>query len=99
MTVAQIVYISPQDGKMAEVEPYLRRLVEAAGREDGTLIYLLNEKDGEFVLYEMYASEDAMNLHNENEALHELGSRAGELLTAPPTIERVSYLAGTGQAG
>ncbi|MET7998325.1 putative quinol monooxygenase [Amycolatopsis sp. NPDC005232] len=98
MTVTQIVRIRPQEGKSDDVEPYLRRLVEAASNEVGTLIYLMNRKDDEFVMYEMYKDEASMNLHNENEALHQLGARAGELLTAPPAIERVSYLAGTGQA-
>ncbi|HJP73921.1 MAG TPA: antibiotic biosynthesis monooxygenase [Pseudonocardiaceae bacterium] len=98
MTVTQIVRIRPQAGKYGEVELYLRRLVEGASTEEGTLIYLMNKKDGEFVMYEMYKDEAAMNRHNENEALHELGSRAGELLTEPPVVERISYLIGTGHA-
>jgi quinol monooxygenase YgiN len=98
MTVTQIAYIRPQAGKHDDVEPYLRRLVEGARKEEGTLIYLLNRSEDEFVLYEMYTDEDALKAHNDNEALHELVGQAGELLTGPPAVKRISYIVGTGTA-
>ena len=97
MSVAQIVSITPKSGREADVEGLLRRLVDGARREEGTLLYVLNRRDDGFVLYEMYADEDAMTVHNGNPALHELVGRAAELLAAGVKAERVSYLDGTAE--
>ncbi|MEW2506134.1 putative quinol monooxygenase [Amycolatopsis sp. NPDC047767] len=97
MTVAQIAYIRPKAGKEAEVEQLLRGLVDAARQEEGTLLYLLNKREDEFVFYEMFADLGALKVHSGNDALRGLVARADELLEGGITVEKVSYLDGAGR--
>lgn len=95
MTVAQLVSVSPKPGKEGDVERLLRQLVASARQLDGALLFVLNRHDDGFVLYEMYADEDARAVISGDSALQELMANAGDLLAAAPKSEQVCYLDGT----
>jgi len=86
--VALIARITVQPDAAADAETALRRLVDAAGDEPGTVEYILNREgdSGSFWFYEVYADQAAFDAHGENPALGEVFGTLGALLAEPPEM-------------
>ena len=69
--VALIARITVRPEAAAEAEAALRRLVDAAADEAGTVEYVLNREgdSGSFWFYEVYADQAAFDAHGKNPAL------------------------------
>ncbi len=86
--VALIARITVQPDAAADAETALRRLVDAAGDEAGTVEYILNREgdSGSFWFYEVYADQAAFDAHGKNPALGEVFGTLGALLAEPPEM-------------
>ncbi|WP_024927558.1 MULTISPECIES: putative quinol monooxygenase [unclassified Mesorhizobium] len=59
----------------------LMTLVEAAPKEPGFVQYDLHESienPGQFLFYEIWEDEDALNVHNNTESMKAFGAKAGQ---------------------
>ena len=90
--VALIARITVRPEAAEEAEAALRRLVDAAAAESGTVEYVLNREgdSGSFWFYEVYADQAAFDAHGENPALREAFGTLGGLLAEPPEMHVVT---------
>lgn len=75
MTYVVVAHWQPRAGETARVESILRELAAATRREPGNLRFDVHRsRDGseEFLLYEVYASEQAFHDHQQTEHFKQL---------------------------
>ncbi len=70
MTYVMVARWPPRDGESEAIESILRELAAAVRREPGNLqfsVHRSREDPNDFLLYEIYASEDAFRDHQRTE--------------------------------
>jgi quinol monooxygenase YgiN len=92
--VAIIARISVRPEAVEEAEVALRRLVDVAMEEAGTVEYVLNREghSGSFWFFEVYADQAAFDAHGQNPALHQGFAALGGLLAEPPEVHLLTPL-------
>jgi len=81
--VSLIAKMTAKEGKRDELVGVLRRVVDAAQDEPGTLVYAMNVSTtapDEVWFYELYRDNDALMAHGSSEAMKQAGPALGELL-------------------
>lgn len=76
-----IATILAHEGKHEELRAALLTLIPIAQKEPGFIQYDLHEsleRPGEFVFYEIWEDEAALNVHNNTESMKEFGAKAGQ---------------------
>lgn len=96
--VAVIARITVRPDAVDDAEAALRRLVDAAAEEEGTVLYVLNrEADApSFWFYELYADSAALDVHGKSPVLAEAFGTLGALLAEPPELRIVRPLQAKG---
>lgn len=64
-------------------------MLAAAQREEGTLVYALHRDRDDadaVVMYELYADDDALDVHGRSQAAERFGATLTELLAAEPVV-------------
>ena len=87
--VTVVAEMVAKPGREAEVTDELLRMVDATRKEDGCVQYDLhvsNEHAGNFVFYENWATQEALERHAASAHLKAFGVKAGELLAQPPRV-------------
>jgi quinol monooxygenase YgiN len=77
-----VATIVAHEGKEEAVRDALSTLVPAAKTEPGYIRYDLhqsNEQPGEFLFYEIWENENALDVHNNTDAMKAFGARNGHL--------------------
>ncbi|MGI8924162.1 MAG: putative quinol monooxygenase [Fimbriimonadales bacterium] len=91
---ALLARLEARPGKESEVAELLKGALPLALSEAGTLRwYALQIGPSTFGIFDTFADEGGRQAHLDGEIAAALMSRAGELLSAPPTIEKVEILA------
>jgi quinol monooxygenase YgiN len=92
--VALIARISVRPEVVEEAEVELRRLVDAATEEAGTVEYVLSREgdSGSFWFFEVYSDGAAFDAHGQNPALHQVFAALGGLLAEPPEMHLLTPL-------
>lgn len=97
MTVL-IVILNPRPEGAIELETVLRAMCESVRDEPGTLDYRLHrDANGNYVLYERYADQAALDAHMDSPRLQVLLARFEDLLAAPPHVTRCAPIAARGE--
>ncbi|AYF89820.1 antibiotic biosynthesis monooxygenase [Pseudomonas sp. JS3066] len=92
--VALLVRLEAKPGKVAEVEDFLRgglRLVQE--EPDTTAWFALRMGSTTFGIFDAFTNDLGLQAHITGKVAEALMSRADELFSEPPTIERVEVLA------
>ncbi len=77
-------------GKEGELEQTLRAMIPEVQNEKGTMLYILNRSTndkGQFLFYEMYQDDKALELHNATPYFQALLKNIDELIAEQPKIE------------
>ncbi|MBA3726700.1 MAG: antibiotic biosynthesis monooxygenase [Armatimonadetes bacterium] len=91
---ALLARLEARPGKESEVAQLLKGALPLAQSEAGTLRwYALQIGPSTFGIFDTFADEGGRQAHLDGEIAAALMSRADELLSAPPTIEKVELLA------
>lgn len=81
-------------GKEAELAQFLTSAVELANQEQGTTVWFaFRFNHSQFGIFDAFGGEDGRKAHLEGPIAKALVSRASELLTEAPRIERTDVLA------
>lgn len=97
--VGVVAKITAQEGKRSELSRALQRALDTANGEEGTIYYLLHEDVADASVlwtYELYASQDALQLHRGSEAYKALGPAIGSFLAARPELIFLNPVGGKG---
>lgn len=96
--IVVIAKMKTQAGQEEAVETELRKLVEYVRNEEpGTLTYLCHrsvEDPGQFLFYERYQNQEALNRHMSSARFLQIFQRVSPLLDGAPVIERYEEIAG-----
>lgn len=87
--VAAIAKLTAADGQRDALVKVMDQLIDAAGDEAGTEIYVLNldNKDPNVVwFYELYTDDDAFAAHGKSETMKAIGGQLGGLVAAAPDL-------------
>ncbi|MEV5826554.1 putative quinol monooxygenase [Spirillospora sp. NPDC052242] len=77
-------FLRPKPERADEVKRLLSSLVEPTRREEGNLQYHLHEhEDGRLFLYEVWRSQEDLDLHNQYPPLREFLENIDEYLAEP----------------
>ena len=91
-----VAEMKAKPGKEEALRHALLALVEPTRKEAGCVQYDLHvhtTDPGRFVFYENWSSEDHLARHSQSEHLKHFGTLRGELLEAPPSVERFKRIA------
>ena len=94
--VTVVAEMVAKPGREAELTEELLRMLEATRREDGCVQYDLHvstEHAGNFVFYENWTTQQALDLHAASAHLKEFGAKAGDLLTQPARVATYTRIA------
>lgn len=78
-------------GREAELERALSAMVEPTRKEAGCIRYDLTralDGSGEFAFIEEWETAESLDAHGRSEHIREWGSKARELVAAPPKVMR-----------
>jgi quinol monooxygenase YgiN len=94
--IGLLVTLEARAGKEADAEAFLRSAQPLALNEKGTLKwYAIKLGPTKFGIFDTFANEAGRNAHLTGEIAKTLTSRASELFTVPPQVEKVELLANT----
>ena len=85
-----IAQISVNEKKVKQFLDFAKTMIEKSNQETGCLTYrLFNEidKPNEFIFYEKYVNQRAVELHNSSDHLAEFLKSVSTLLTDKPIID------------
>ena len=86
--------LKAKPGKEAELEAFLKQGAEMARKEAGTVTwYALDEGGGRYSIFDTFEDEAGRDAHLNGDIAKALMSKADELLSEPPRIEKISVLA------
>ncbi len=92
--VALFVRLDAKPGKEAEVEQFLRAGLPMVEGEPGTTAWFgLRLGPSTFGIFDAFPDEAGRNAHLSGRVAAALMAKAGELLSKPPSIEKVDVLA------
>ena len=91
---ALLARVEAKPGKEADVLLFLRNALPLAEAEPGTIRwYALQLGPSTFGIFDTFEGEEGREAHLEGKIAAALMESAGELLAAPPVIEKVALLA------
>jgi quinol monooxygenase YgiN len=91
---ALFVRLEAKPGKEAEVEAFLNSGLGLVNDEPLTVNwYALKFNDSTFGIFDTFEGDEGRDAHLNGKVAEALMANAGELLAAPPTIEKVDLLA------
>lgn len=94
--VALLVRVEAKPEKADEVEQFLKDAVNIAENEAGTNTWFaLKFDDTRFGIFDTFEGEQGRQAHLSGEIAEALMSKADELFTSEPTIEKIDLLAST----
>jgi quinol monooxygenase YgiN len=94
--LALLARMEAKPGKEKDVEQFLASALPLARKEAGTTTWFaLKLGPGTFGIYDTFDTEAARQAHLDGPIAQALMARAEELLTRPPTIDKVDVLADT----
>jgi len=92
--VALLVRLEAKSGKEAEVESFLRGGLDIVQEEPGTTTwYALRLGPSTFGIFDTFGDDSGRQAHLSGRVAAALMAKASELLSQPPTIEKVDILA------
>ncbi|MDB5777397.1 MAG: putative integron cassette protein [Herbaspirillum sp.] len=91
---ALLAQMTAKPGKEADVEAFLKNALTLANQEAETPVWFaLKLSPSRFGIFDAFAAESGREAHLSGAIAKALMARASELLTEPPTIEKVDILA------
>lgn len=94
VNVALLVRVKAKPGKETEVEAFLKSALPLANQEAATTVWFaLKLSPSEFGIFDAFANEAGRDAHLSGPIAAALMANAAELLSEPPSIERVDVLA------
>jgi quinol monooxygenase YgiN len=94
--LALFATLEARPGKEAELEAFLKSAQPLAVNEEQTLKwYAIKLGPARYGIFDTFAHEAGRDAHLSGEIAKALMARAGELLAAPPKIDKVDVLAAT----
>lgn len=92
--LALYVQLEAKPGKEKEVENFLRSGLSVVENEPGTLSwYALRLGPSTFGIFDTFSDEEGRQAHLTGEVAKALMSKAADLLSEPPNIQKVDVLA------
>ena len=92
--LALYVKLDAKPGKETEVEEFLRGGLSIVENEPDTVSwYALRMGPSTFGIFDTFADEEGRQAHLSGEVAKALMAKAGELLSNPPSIQKVDVLA------
>lgn len=93
-TLALLAILEAKPGKEDEVSAFLKSALPLANKEIQTLSWFaFRIGSSKFGIFDTFPNEAGRNSHLSGEIAKALLSKAGELLAAPPQIEKLDILA------
>ncbi|QVW21895.1 antibiotic biosynthesis monooxygenase [Pseudomonas hormoni] len=97
VSVALFVEMKAKPGKEAEVDDFLRSALPLANAETGTTSWFaLKMSTSVFGIFDAFANNEDRDAHLNGPIAQALMSKAGYLLSEPPSIQKVDVLAAKG---
>jgi quinol monooxygenase YgiN len=94
VTVGLLVRLEAKAGKEAEVESFLKSGLALVQEEPGTTTwYAIRMGPSTFGIFDTFADDSGRQAHLTGKVAAALMAKASELLSQPPTIEKVDVLA------
>lgn len=94
VTTALYVKLQAKAGKENEVEAFLRGGLAIVEEEPATIAWFaIKMSDSTFGIFDAFPDEDGRNAHLSGKVAAALMANAPELLSEPPSIEKVDVLA------
>jgi quinol monooxygenase YgiN len=92
--LAVIAKLNVAEGKEEEFESLMLGLAaEVRANEPGNELYTLcKDKDGNYVVMELYADADALDAHGKSDHFREAGGKLGALMGGAPDIQRLEVV-------
>ncbi len=97
--ISLIAKLTAAEGKTEELATALGALISAADEEDGLEIYAAHRdaaNDDVFWFYELYAGQDALDVHGKGDGMKAAMAALGALLGARPEITMLRPLVAKG---
>ena len=97
--VGVIAKLTALTGKREELTAALRQAVLNTEDEPGTLQYILladTKQEDVLWFYELYADQDALQVHMSTDGFKALGAAIGPFLASRPELNMVEPVVGTG---
>jgi quinol monooxygenase YgiN len=94
--VTVVAEMVAKPGREAELTEELLRMVEVTRKEDGCVQYDLHvstEHTGNFVFYENWTTQEALDRHAASAHLKAFGTKAEDLLTQPARVATYTRIA------
>ena len=92
--LAVLVLLNAKPGKEKEVEQFLELAQPLAVREPGTSTwYAVKLGPGRFGIFDTFKDDSGRNAHFNGEIAKALFSKAEDLLSSPPQVEKLDILA------
>jgi quinol monooxygenase YgiN len=94
MTVAIVAKLNVAKGKEAEFEKVMLGLAaQVRANEPGNQLYTLcKDADGNYVVMELYADDDAVKAHGASEHFRAAGKQFAGLMAGAPEIQRMAVV-------
>jgi quinol monooxygenase YgiN len=94
VTVGLFVRLESKPGKEQEVENFLRSGLPLVQEEPGTTVWFgMRLGPSTFGIFDAFTDEAGRHAHLSGKVASALMAKAGDLLAAPPVIEKVDVLA------
>jgi quinol monooxygenase YgiN len=91
---ALYAHLKAKPEKRAEVEAFLKSALPLAQQEMATVTwYAFKEDEGSYGIFDTFDTEEGRQAHLDGPIAKALMSKAGELLSEPPKIHKITLLA------
>lgn len=95
--VSMLGKITCVEGKGADLEAAMAEMVAASGEVSGVEIYAYFSGDeNEYWFFALMSNQEAMQSHNQSEAMQKAMSGLGELMAGPPDMHMVTPISANG---
>lgn len=87
--VVQVATVKVQQGKESEFESLVKSILPMVKQEKGTLQYVMHrsqEEFGKYLFYEIYADQEAKEVHLAKTYVKEMINTTSDLLSEKPSI-------------
>ena len=95
-TIELVATLIAKLGKEQALQDMIIKIVPEVKAEDGCIEYAVHvdqDKPGVFVIYEIWASQAALDAHAVGPVLKQLHTRAEELLESPANLQMICRIA------
>lgn len=97
--IAVLAKMVAKDGRRDEAVSALQALIEQAGSEEGTEVYVMHVSDADpnvIWFYELYRDGDSLAGHGASDVMKRVGGELRDVMSARPEITILRPLAGKG---